>query len=90
MDLRNHYNILYHINKNKNMKKYLEKFNNFLNIKSPFDKKVELNIMDYDTEEILTSIIVDKETASKICQALYTDRKNGGQYGGYFDENKVL
>jgi hypothetical protein len=71
------------------MRKHIDKFNNFVN-EGFFDKKVELDIVDVDKEEIVTSIIVKLDTAKKIADALYKDRKDGGRYRGVFDESRVI
>lgn len=50
------------------------------------DKIVELSIVKMDKEEIICSINVRLDTARKIGDALYNDRKNGGKYRAMFDE----
>jgi hypothetical protein len=50
------------------------------------DKIVELSIVDMDKEESIADIKVRLDTARKIGDALYYDRKNGGKYRTMFDE----
>lgn len=70
--------------------KYLKKFNEGL---SDFFKSdvfgngkriVDLEIIEYNGENIIATLKVSKETADDIAKAINKDRDNGGLYGAYY------